>query len=142
MISDFCDGKNHDLLIRKKLDKGFLDVESQKEQEGVKENISIRQGGDEEEMWKWEIRDSDNSTTSDHKENSAHISSLLDDNMGRDLSGKLSSHQLLEKDLNNIRIKSKIVRPRKFLKEKENKFFKVPLRRKFGRSMKVPRKNC
>lgn len=106
-------------------------------QDSDKETL-VRHDNNEEELWKWETRDSVNSSVTRFKANSSHLHSLLDDSVGQDLSDKLSSQQSLQKDLSNLKIKSKRGRPRKISKEKENKFFKVPLKRKFWKKYDNP----
>lgn len=63
------------------------------------------------------------------------MASILDDSNGQDLSDKADSQFSLLKDLKELRIKSKRGRPRKNLRNKVNRAFKVPLGRRYRKKV-------
>lgn len=66
------------------------------------------------------------------------INSLLEDNIGDDLTEKCNSQHSLVNDLKGLRLKSKRGRPKKFIQGKENKAFKIPKRRRKGSKFGLP----
>lgn len=78
--------------------------------------------------WTWRSIDSTEEEKSQILSQQSQLASFLDDSFGQDISDKADSQFSLNKDLKELRIKSKRGRPRKNLKYKENKSFKIPLR--------------
>lgn len=84
----------------------------------------------ENENWQWRSWDSTEEENSQIFSESSQLVSVLDDSNGQDFSDRADSQFSFLKDLRELRIKSKRGRPRKNLKKKENKAFKIPFRRR------------
>lgn len=80
----------------------------------------------------WDVREGSDTITSLVIDKGTNTSALLDDSVGNDLQSKCSSQPSILKELNSLRIKSNMERPRKKSLHKENKAFKISKRRRKG----------